>query len=342
MEPYFEQEHPIPQQISAYEFHLVGDMTLKQFFQVAAGALISIVLYGSSLSAYVKWPLIIMFFLGGVAFAFFPLQDRPLSVWVTLFLKAIYSPTKYAWKKAAKKPQFFQPEPTAQMQTTQLPQPEDVDTDLIKHNVTFPAHPDESQTEETQDDAQAKKDIKPLKLPQEETVQKKPTPSEIRIPQKQKVQVDHHEKDIYKEKSDVAPEQVQTPTTVTPIMGSKIQGGQQAQFSIEASPPTPPTRPNVVVGQVMDPQGKIVEGAILEIKDDEGRPARALKTNKLGHFLIVTPLVDGKYTILTEKEGLHFEPINILAEGKIIQPIAIWAKENGELLQEKVVKQNTN
>ena len=49
-----EVEHPIPQQISAYHFRLVGDMTLKQFFQVAAGALISLVLF--SVAALVSLP----------------------------------------------------------------------------------------------------------------------------------------------------------------------------------------------------------------------------------------------------------------------------------------------
>jgi len=39
-----EAEHPIPQQISAYQFRLVGDMTIKQFFQVAAGALIALLI----------------------------------------------------------------------------------------------------------------------------------------------------------------------------------------------------------------------------------------------------------------------------------------------------------
>ncbi|MCW4031539.1 MAG: PrgI family protein, partial [Candidatus Bathyarchaeota archaeon] len=99
MEPRFEQEHPIPQQISAYEFHLVGDMTLKQFFQVAGGALVALIFYSSALPQYVKWPAIIISFLFGVAFAFFPLQDRPLATWIGLFIKAIYSPTAYYWKR---------------------------------------------------------------------------------------------------------------------------------------------------------------------------------------------------------------------------------------------------
>jgi hypothetical protein len=108
--------------------------------------------------------------------------------------------------------------------------------------------------------------------------------------------------------------------------GPLSQNTQGAQFSVEAAPPMPPSQPNTVVGQVMDSKGKIVEGAILEIKDIAGRPVRAVKTNKLGHFLIVTPLSDGTYEIETEKEGLNFEPIKFEAGGSIIPPIAIRAQ----------------
>ncbi|MEK7120997.1 MAG: hypothetical protein AAB840_02800, partial [Patescibacteria group bacterium] len=71
---------------------------------------------------------------------------------------------------------------------------------------------------------------------------------------------------------------------------------------------------------------------ILEVKDGEGRPVRALKTNRAGHFLIVTPLVSGKYQLLTEKNGFVFEPISFEANGAAIAPIAIKAsrKEKDE------------
>ena len=73
----------------------------------------------------------------------------------------------------------------------------------------------------------------------------------------------------------------------------------------------------------MDNQKKLIEGAILEILDESGRSVRALRTNKAGHFLIVTPLTNGKYQIVTEKEGFNFDPVWFEANGNIIQPIAI-------------------
>ena len=71
---------------------------------------------------------------------------------------------------------------------------------------------------------------------------------------------------------------------------------------------------------------KIIDGAILEILDMNGRPVRALRTNRAGHFLIVTPLEKGRYTIVAEKEGYQFDPVAFEANDEIIQPIAIKSR----------------
>lgn len=114
---------------------------------------------------------------------------------------------------------------------------------------------------------------------------------------------------------------------VEPIIGRETTlASSQAQFSAAAAPPVPSERPNVIVGQVMDAEGHIVDSAILEITDDAGRPLRAFKSNKLGHFTIATPLASGQYHLTAEKDGLTFEPLNFEAKGEIIQPIAIRAK----------------
>ena len=95
------------------------------------------------------------------------------------------------------------------------------------------------------------------------------------------------------------------------------------EFSVDAAPPSPPIAINTITGQVMDSDRKIIEGAILEIKDSNGRPVRALKSNKAGHFIIVTPLQNGKYEVTIEKEGFKFEPVSFDAKGEMIPAIAI-------------------
>jgi hypothetical protein len=327
-----EVEHPIPQQISAYQFRLVGDMTLKQFFQVAAGALVSLVLYASGMPGYVKWPLIIISFLGGVAFAFFPLQDRPLATWIGLFIKAIYSPTLFFWKKGSETRQFFQLETAPQATTPAHATP----------TVPVPAKP-ATQKEEvalekkeqeflTKVEAHMTPSVAPSLMPQP---QQQSATSTIKVTPRDKVQVPHvnpskvdrkeHVKEVAETKTEN--EGLNISPSVTPSATKPLSDAKAAQFSPEAAPPAPPTRANIIVGQVIDADKNIIDSAILEIKDSDGRPVRALKSNKLGHFMIVTPLVNGNYEITTEKEGYTIEPLKLEVKGEIIPPIAIIAKK---------------
>jgi len=83
----------------------------------------------------------------------------------------------------------------------------------------------------------------------------------------------------------------------------------------------------VIVGQVVDEHRKIIEGAIIEIRDSAGRPVRALRSNKVGHFITVTPLDPGRYDIITEKEGGQFSPVSFEANGNLIPPILVSGKK---------------
>src|SRR3989344_8952348 len=101
------EQHPVPQQISSYQFRLVGDMTLKQFFQLAAGAVVGLIIYSLPLPGFFKWPLIAVVVIGGAAFAFLPIQDRPLEQWLVAFFRSIYAPTIFVWKKSAGPDSYF-------------------------------------------------------------------------------------------------------------------------------------------------------------------------------------------------------------------------------------------
>jgi len=77
---------------------------------------------------------------------------------------------------------------------------------------------------------------------------------------------------------------------------------------------------------VTDREGKIMEGAIIEIRDEKGNPVRAFKTGKLGQFQVVTPLTNGNYEIEVEKENHRFDLYKFRLEGKIMEPIRIRAR----------------
>ena len=61
------EQHPIPQQISSYEFKLVGEMTLKQFGKAAGGIILALIVNSSHLVFFIKWPLVFVFAAGGLA-----------------------------------------------------------------------------------------------------------------------------------------------------------------------------------------------------------------------------------------------------------------------------------
>jgi hypothetical protein len=101
------KEHAIPQDITGYKFHIVGNMTLKQFAEIALGFVIAFFIYKTNLIAPVKWTLAILSASFGAALAFLPIEERPLDHWFITFFTILYKPTKFYWKKHSKIPEAF-------------------------------------------------------------------------------------------------------------------------------------------------------------------------------------------------------------------------------------------
>ena len=93
------ENHPIPQDITGFEFKLIGNMTLKQFAYLAGGVIIAWVLYILPLFVFIKIPLALAFVALGASFAFLPIGGRPMDVMLGNFFKAVFSPTQYIYQK---------------------------------------------------------------------------------------------------------------------------------------------------------------------------------------------------------------------------------------------------
>jgi hypothetical protein len=341
-----EEQHPIPQDISSYQFRLVGDMTLRQFLQVATGALVALFLYASPLNPFIKWPLILFSVLFGVALAFLPIDDRPLGTWIIAFFRSIYNPTIFVWKIAVKPVNYFKAEPKiapAVVPSKKISVPKTDTPTAITERVAGTIYLSQGESKaltslEKKEENFLSKITRLFSVP---NLSKIPTQKPVKL-----TPAAAEAEKMSKTLSVTVPNEVQTAKTTPPsqsptpsqlesattnvsptlVRGQQITG-VQTQFAQDGSAPEIPTSPNIIVGQVVDTKGLIMESAILEIKDEQRRPVRAFKTNKLGHFMIVTPLVDGKYEITTEKEGFEFEPTIFNAEGKVIMPILIKAKK---------------
>ena len=89
----------MPRQITTFEFKLIGFLTLKQFIYLVlfiplgfiAYKLIAIPLLNILIAALVAGL--------GIAFAFVPINDRPLDVWIKNLTKRLTSATQYIYQK---------------------------------------------------------------------------------------------------------------------------------------------------------------------------------------------------------------------------------------------------
>jgi len=92
-------QHPIPRQITTFEFKLIGFMTIKQFIYLVIALPLSYIVF-----VLFPIPLFNVLFaavvaLSGLALAFLPINDRPLEVWVRNLFKRLTSPTQYLYHK---------------------------------------------------------------------------------------------------------------------------------------------------------------------------------------------------------------------------------------------------
>lgn len=93
------QEHPVPQNVTSFEFKLIGDMTLRQFGYVGSGMAIALLFYFLPVTNLVKIPFIVFCPVIGLALAFMPVEGRPLDRWLVSFFTAVFGNTLYVWRK---------------------------------------------------------------------------------------------------------------------------------------------------------------------------------------------------------------------------------------------------
>lgn len=98
------EQHPVPQNVTTFQFRLIGDMTIKQFGYLAGGAILAYICYRLPLPFFFTWPLTIAAAVGGFGLAFVPIEERPMDVWVLSFFKSVYSPTQFMWQKSTPPP----------------------------------------------------------------------------------------------------------------------------------------------------------------------------------------------------------------------------------------------
>lgn len=459
MEPIF-QAHPIPQNVTNFEFHLVGDMTLKQFAYLAAGVGFAFLIFTtlSTVQPIIAWPIIVISSLLGVAFAFLPIQERPLDHWVSAFFKAIFKPTSLKFSSKILNPadplfskrlnhylrtyKFIQAKqhailgnpnllpsaispstPSQKVPAPQTAQKKQTFIDKFKAGQTSfvplstaSAISNKQSLPTGQPSAISRatppvpQPIQPVQKPHANPVPSVPastafatsTPGILRNPEvttklpdlnipRSSFQVsaappkpvvpqpdEIPKSEDLKKTVELAKEAQITQQEIVKIENSLSQIKQQAaqpgvdpksyvenfedlltqlqklneqasqtakdlaEVSKTALKPQPPTTtikaksiptlkltsfPNVINGIVTDSQGNYIEGAIVVAHDKQGLPVRALKSNKLGQFVAATPLPNGEYAIVVEKDNLVFDKVSVELNNEVLPPILVAAKK---------------
>ena len=91
--------HPIPQDITGFQFKLIGNMTIKQFAYLAGGFVFAWVFYILPIFFLVKLIFVLGFAALGASLAFLPIGGRPMDLMFVNFIKAVFRPTQYVYEQ---------------------------------------------------------------------------------------------------------------------------------------------------------------------------------------------------------------------------------------------------
>jgi len=436
------EQHPVPQNVTTFQFRLIGDMTIKQFGYLAGGAIIGYICYKLPLPFFFTWPMATLFALGGVGFAFVPIEERPMDVWVLSFIKNIYSPTQFVWSQekkeaapvqpaqtqiqspapslaatpssravpdvlrgvfnASPKPTTPQPMPTI-THVSPLPRtsgPTKVLSSTVHKNpwawimelFAFPVTPKTQpapiapqaqyktpnitgtsfdlssppQVRESSKEQKEKEEV--LKQTQEKEVELESKVSTLKQELADKTMTEARVLELQKQLTEILAEKEimekelttlrrQTssplPTAVVPAAASPThvatpQAPKQPtvkiitpEGAVKAGLPRLTTFPNVVTGITKDSDNNFLPGVLVTVKDRDGMPLRALKTNRLGQFAASTPLANGIYFVEIEdpRSRYIFDRVQITLNGSIVPALEIIAKSQKQLSREKLAKE---
>lgn len=401
------ENHPIPQDVTGFQFKLIGDMTIKQFAYLITGVIMAWVFFSLPVTDFIKVPLALFFGLFGASLAFLPIEGRPMDTMIGNFLKAISSPTQYVYRKTGvpvwsqvpiyrktlqgPSSQTVKPQPRVFLQTAiNIPKndldkkelsffqslfgPPNVSSSQVPQNtqggtpVIITMHDDAKKEEPKKASIAANTQAEPST---ENVLQEKAALLEQQLQiakeqeanlQKQAVPTNAiHEKTLELEKQleavlaqkeqltgqlinlqqklDQQKKQFFTPGVVTsPKIETKNVKSIPRPMGKSVGLPLTPDVPNLITGIVKNPRNMPLPNILVEVKDNEGNPVRAFKTNSLGQFASATPLLNGTYTMEFEdpKGENRFDFIEIKAVGEIILPIEIISIDTREELRKSL------
>lgn len=389
-------------------------MTIKQFAYLGSGVFIAWVFLSAPLPGVVKLIFALLCAGGGFAFAFIPIDGRPLDTMILNFLKALTSQDQFVYQKAGVELLHILPLKQKVQAKTEAPGIKRAQLEAMLYTISKASHTQNQYDKKEEDQLSSVAAIltniqeppakpTPTLTPQETKAQEVAAKHEQKPQQKvalreieDKAEKIEDELKEAKAKSDLAKaqesagqntpnallahekatdisdeltnmqaqkeqlekelitlktalethkKQVFVPTTAQPPPSKPPKVTQRIRMIPKdmvkaAGVPFVPDTPNLIVGIVKDPRGNVLPNILVEIKDKEGNPVRAFKTNGVGQFASATTLANGVYTIEFEdpKDKQQFETVQIEAKGEILSPLEVISQDQRELLRQSLFK----
>lgn len=298
------ENHPIPQDVTGFQFKLIGDMTVKQFAYLATGIVLAWTFFQLPIFFIIKLPVCALLALLGIGLAFIPIAGRPMDVMIGNFIKALLRPTQFVYEKKGA-PFFSETSPLATKQNPAI------------------------------DPSRAPDPYKPMLSAQRvaSAPTHKPDPVHISVPIVTMVDSQSNPLAPPAEELITAPPPAADKKPALQMMQMKIQ--RPASFAPQQYTPD---SPNLIVGAARDSRGNPLPNILIEVKDKDKNPIRAFKTNEVGRFASATPILNGTYTIEFEdpRGQNRFETTTINATGQIIPPIIAVSVDAREELRKSL------
>lgn len=283
-------QHPVPRQITTFEFKLIGFMTLKQFLYLAIFFPVGFIVYKLIPIPIINIGIGVLVGVVGILFAFVPIQDRPMELWIRNLLKRLNSPTQYIYQKKN----------NAFKLLSDLYYASDPHLAL--------AHMD------------TKEKLAQYMRTQAVSDQADPASSAHRIKQQ------GHIEDLLHETKHTDPATIkkgQSPAPTGQPAGSAPSPKQPAQAA------APQVKQPFITGTIHNRRNIPLPGILVTIADQNGTQLRLLKTNPHGVFATYAPLPTGEYVFsVSDPNGNYFfDTMNISVEAHQKKPITIYSKE---------------
>lgn len=345
--------HPIPQDVTGFQFKLIGSMTIKQFGYVGAGAILSVAFFYAPIAWYLKFLLVPMFAVIGVSLAFLPVAGRPLDLMASYFFRALIRPNQFVYQKTGGSLSFMELSlhPIAPTQTPQQAlRPKYSEASRRKeeqlmsylYNTTGPANDldkRESQflTQLFSSPSSSQVHIAaPLNPPPDPKPQTSIDPQGPTAPLvAQSIQPNRVQDNTPPETSaQHSASAINSPLTaqIMPEIQNSNMDNQQAPTQPQ---PAHIEFPNLISGIVKDSRGNVLAGILIEVLNQNNESVRAFKTNALGQFASATQLTNGGYTIVFEdpKKQHTFTNIQLEANGSPLPPLTVISVDAREELR---------